>query len=247
MLASIRPMIASILIAALLSAGCGGRRYIVRSDDYILAQQHGGVVGAVTFNCRETAVLAQRTQNVELDLNTLLGGGYDDYLAVQESSSRSVSIGVGIGGILLGTLLSSMGGMLIYDANRTPQRTEGDTLPQSTGKVLGGVLIIAGAGFALSGITAMTQGAFRGAEAPRRWSPAMTSDNPCVQKQHDDAYKRASRREHRANGRMPDEINVLTEDDDTQDGAQVPIQPIPTQDHQPRDTEPLPIDVGPSE
>ena len=194
MLRSASFYIACVMIVALLSASCGVRRYVVHAEDYTLAHQHGGLVGAVTMRCRETAVRAHRTRSVDIELDSLLAGTYDDYLAVEERSSRSLSLGLGIGGLLLGTTMGTMGGVIFYDAKNLPEAIDGDSLPENSGKILGGTFIASGVAFALMGIAFMAKGAARGAESPRRWQPSMTENTPCVVQRRDEAYARAERR-----------------------------------------------------
>lgn len=181
--------IACVLIAAQVFAGCGARQYVVHAEDYARARQHGGLVGAVTMRCRETAILAHRTDVIDIELDPRLRGAYHDYVAVQERTSRSLSVGFGIGGLLLGALLGSMGGFVIYDAASTPH--DGNSLPESSGKVLGSGLVVSGVAFAVTGIAIIAQGATRGAESPRRWQPTMTESTPCVVHRHNEAYERA--------------------------------------------------------
>lgn len=182
-------------MCALTLSGCASRQYVVDAQDYHAAQDHGGLVGAVTDNCRETALYAHRSHFIHTIDDPVMDEREDRrFVVVKEKSSRATAMSVGIGGILLGTLLGSMGGILIHNAANMPHPNRSDTLPETTGKALGSALIISGTAFLVGGGLSLAQGALRGAEAPRRWTPEMTFQHPCVVQQHLDALERAKQR-----------------------------------------------------
>lgn len=181
-----------ICLVALTVSGCSSRTYMVRESDLRGAHDRDTVIGAVGPRCRETALHVDRLRVLDEVSGT-------DYVLVRERTARSLTIGTGIGAMVLGTLLVSMGSMLTYDASHTSNAEGGgDDATINTGRAFGVGTAVVGSGFFIFGLGATTRGALRGAEAPRQWHPSMTEDAPCVSERSALAHERARERQRRA-------------------------------------------------
>lgn len=182
-----RSIIVAICSTALLISGCASKTFIVRESDLFRVDEGLEVIGAVDGRCHQTAIRVDRIAHDEW-----VPTGYSGYVYVKEKTSRTMSLGVGLGSMLVGIGLTSFGALMLKQSADSPDH---DRLIFGAATPTLGVVSVAGGG-ALTGfgIATAARGGRRGAEVPRRWSPDMTAEAPCVDDQRGDALTRARSR-----------------------------------------------------
>lgn len=196
---STRSLVSLALSLSLSFSGCASKTFLVRESDLHRDIADAEVIGAVGAGCHQTAVRRAR-----ISADEQLPSDYEGYVYVRETTSRTLSFGIGLGSILLGVGMTSFGALMLRqsaDSRNQESLTFGAATP-----TLGAISIAGGGTLAGFGIATSARGARKGAEVPRRWSPAMTADAPCVDDQRGEALTRARARGRQArndNARMP--------------------------------------------